>query len=254
MEERKSFTFFRSYYDALRSIDDPQIHKDLLMAICAYSLDGELIPLQGIAAALFSLVKPTLDASAKKAAAGSVGGLSRPSEGTSKSEAPKKQTGSKRQANAKQTGSRPEASKKQTSSEEEEDIGEGYIPPTPLTGSIPQPASGKLKFAEFVYMTQVEYDSLVAKHGKPTTNELISILDNYKGSSGKKYKSDYRAILSWVEDKWRESQTKAKKGTVYASSNPVRPEDFADMDRMIAEMKEHPELYPLPPWEQGGDV
>lgn len=245
MEERKSFTFFRSYYDAMKAIDDPKVHSDLIMAICAYSLDGELIPLQGVAAALFFLVKPTLDVSAKKAKAGSVGGLSRPSDGASKGEATKKRTGSeseasckqsasKPQANRKQMTSKPEATKKRTASEEEEDIGRGYIPPTPLTGSVPPPASQKVKFAEFVYMTQAEFDSLVAKHGKPATNELISILDNYKGSSGRKYKSDYRAILSWVEDKWREMQAKGKKGVVYASSTPVA--DTGDMDRMLEEL------------------
>ena len=70
MEERKSFTFFRSYYDAMQNIDDPKVKADVFMAICAYALDGEVIPLQGIAAALFSLVKPNLDVSAKKAKAG----------------------------------------------------------------------------------------------------------------------------------------------------------------------------------------
>lgn len=236
MDERKSFTFFRSYYDAMKAIDDPKVHSDLIMAICAYSLDGELIPLQGVAAALFSLVKPTLDVSAKKAKAGSVGGLSRPSDGASKGEAPKKQTGSKPEAKLKQTASKPEAPKKQTGSEEEEDIGRGYIPPTPLTGSTPLPKEQKVKFAEFVALYQKEYDSLVAKHGKPTTNELIQILDNYKGSTGKKYQSDYRAILSWVEDKWRESQAKGRKGVVYASSNV--PVDTSDMDRMLSSMSE----------------
>lgn len=236
MDERKSFTFFRSYYDAMKAIDDPKVHSDLIMAICAYSLDGELIPLQGVAAALFSLVKPTLDVSAKKAKAGSVGGLSRPSDGASKGEAPKKQTGSKPEAKRKQTTSKPEAPKKQTGSEEEGDIGRGYIPPTPLTGSTPPSQDQKVKFAEFVALYQKEYDSLVAKHGKPTTNELIQILDNYKGSTGKKYQSDYRAILSWVEDKWRESQAKGRKGVVYAASNA--PVDTSDMDRMLSSMSE----------------
>ena len=33
------------------------------------------------------------------------------------------------------------------------------------------------------------------------TDELIRVLDNYKGSSGKKYKSDYRAILTWTVER-----------------------------------------------------
>lgn len=241
MEERKSFTFFRSYYEAMQSIDDPVVKSDVFMAICAYALDGEVIPLQGIAAALFSLVKPNLDVSAKKAKAGSVGGLSRPSDCASKSEATKKQAASKRQAKPKQTASKAEASGKQTPSEGEGDKGEGiYITPTPLTGSTPPAKEKKLKFAEFVSLYQKEFDSLVAKHGETTTNELISILDNYKGSTGKKYQSDYRAILSWVEDKWRESQAKGKKPSTQmaAGASYEHTPNTADMDRMLAALSE----------------
>ena len=56
----------------------------------------------------------------------------------------------------------------------------------------------KMQFAEFVSMTNVEYQTLVTEHGEEATREFVKILDNYKGSSGKKYKSDYRAILTWV--------------------------------------------------------
>jgi hypothetical protein len=56
----------------------------------------------------------------------------------------------------------------------------------------------KIKFAEFVSMTEKEYDKLYSEYGEKTVREMIDILDNYKGSKGAKYKSDYRAILSWV--------------------------------------------------------
>lgn len=59
----------------------------------------------------------------------------------------------------------------------------------------------KKKYADFVSLTEVEYKKLVSEHGISNTKIFISILDNYKGSSGKKYKDDYRAILSWVIDK-----------------------------------------------------
>lgn len=58
-----------------------------------------------------------------------------------------------------------------------------------------------IPFAEFVKMKQSEYDKLVSEHGKTLTNKMIEVLDNYKGANGKKYKSDYRAILNWVRDK-----------------------------------------------------
>ena len=58
--------------------------------------------------------------------------------------------------------------------------------------------SEKTKYADFVKMKPEEYDTLCAKVGKPAADKCIEILDNYKGSKGKTYKDDYRAILSWV--------------------------------------------------------
>lgn len=68
----------------------------------------------------------------------------------------------------------------------------------------------KKQFGEFVTMTNVEYEKLVSTYGEKFTKSCIEILDNYKGSSGKKYKSDYRAILSWVVDKVQNNKPKNK--------------------------------------------
>lgn len=56
----------------------------------------------------------------------------------------------------------------------------------------------KIKFAEFVSLSQEEYDKLLSSHGEEKTKRMIEILDNYKGANNKKYASDYRAILNWV--------------------------------------------------------
>lgn len=69
----------------------------------------------------------------------------------------------------------------------------------------------KIEFAEFVYLTQSEYDKLIEKHGIDRVNRMIEILDNYKGQSEKnkkKYTSDYRAILSWVVNRVIEDESK----------------------------------------------
>jgi hypothetical protein len=63
-------------------------------------------------------------------------------------------------------------------------------------------------FGEFVEMSEDEYQSLLDKYGEPTATKCIQELDNYKGSTGKKYKSDYRAILSWVADRVSERDRK----------------------------------------------
>ena len=68
----------------------------------------------------------------------------------------------------------------------------------------------KHNFAEFVSMTNDEYSSLIEKlGGKEPVQRCIEILDNYKGSTGKKYKSDYRAILSWVIEKYQEGRRRS---------------------------------------------
>jgi hypothetical protein len=59
----------------------------------------------------------------------------------------------------------------------------------------------KSKYASFVSMTKKEYETLISNHGEKNTLLLIEILNNYKGANGKKYKSDYLAVLNWVVDK-----------------------------------------------------
>ena len=57
----------------------------------------------------------------------------------------------------------------------------------------------KIQYADFVFMTNDEYTSLMTRLGsEEAVKRCIDILDNYKGSKGAKYDSDYRAILSWV--------------------------------------------------------
>lgn len=93
--------------------------------------------------------------------------------------------------------------------EEDKDIVTPHVPPT----------EPKVQWAEYVSMTNAEHQKLLDTHGPVDTARLIEILDNYKGSSGKKYKSDYRAILSWVEDRLEEEKKRQP-----SSSNP-----FLDM-------------------------
>jgi len=75
----------------------------------------------------------------------------------------------------------------------------------------------KIKFADTVFLLKNEYDKLIKDHGNDNTNLFISVLDNYKGSNGKKYKSDYKAILSWVIDKTKK-ENKYKSKTIPLSA------------------------------------
>ena len=56
----------------------------------------------------------------------------------------------------------------------------------------------KNEYAEFVLMLPDEYEKLIKEYGKINTKKFIEKLNCYKGANGKKYKSDYLAILNWV--------------------------------------------------------
>lgn len=107
---------------------------------------------------------------------------------------------------------------------EEENPGEKPPPPAP---SKKKPDKPKIKYAEFVSLTEDEYENLMNRCGVDGAKRLVEILDNYKGSKGKKYASDYRAILNWVIDRYNEEQ--AKKGGKAAPSE----KDYEDGDDFI---------------------
>jgi len=61
--------------------------------------------------------------------------------------------------------------------------------------------SEKRLFLEDVRLTEGEYQKLVTKHGREPTEKAIELLNNYKKAKGKKYSSDYHAILNWAMEK-----------------------------------------------------
>jgi hypothetical protein len=186
VDARISFTFFRSFYDAVKELSDPADRDAVLMAVCGYALDGDIPELTGVPAALFALIRPNLDSSRKKASGGQSGG----------------------KANAKQIGSKQEAKREQMRRDRELGIRDREGESTP---PLPPKGESKVQWAEHVFMTNAQHDKLLATHGTADTARLIEILDNYKGSTGKKYKDDYRAILSWCVDRLREEHGKKQK-------------------------------------------
>ena len=65
--KREQFTWYRSYYEALRTLPakDFQI---AVLAICSYALDEEVPDLSGVPNSVFTLIRPTLDSGRNKAA------------------------------------------------------------------------------------------------------------------------------------------------------------------------------------------
>lgn len=98
---RKQFTFYESYYEAITALPK-KVQTDVVLAICAYALRDEEPKLTGTAAAVFSLIRPTLDAAQRKAENGRRGG---------------KQSASKAEAKGKQS-----ASEKEDEKEDEKEV------------------------------------------------------------------------------------------------------------------------------------
>ncbi len=68
---------------------------------------------------------------------------------------------------------------------------------------------------EYVQITQKEYDSLATNPdvGKEMLEEMLDILESYKGSTGKTYFSDYHVLKKggWVRKKYQEEKTNIKR-------------------------------------------
>lgn len=56
----------------------------------------------------------------------------------------------------------------------------------------------KKKFLDSVYMTDIEHDKLYAKYSKSVVDDYMTRLNLYIQGKGKRYKSHYAVILSWM--------------------------------------------------------
>lgn len=64
----------------------------------------------------------------------------------------------------------------------------------------------KRQVAPFVFVTDEELKKVEEKYGsKESVDWAIEKLNNYKGSNGKKYKSDYHVLIGWVYDEWEKN-------------------------------------------------
>ena len=160
--ERNTFKFFRSYRDSARAIASVSVEDaySFLMAVMDYALDGASPDSTGTTAAMFLLVKPTLDASIKRQEAGAKGGssskqtgtaedfdestepepASKPQANASKPQAPVKQTESTNQANVKHPESTQQAEPKQPESTQQP-----AETKTDFSASKPEPEVGSRK-------------------------------------------------------------------------------------------------------------
>ena len=209
--ERKQFTWYRSYYDALKELPAEEF-RDIVLAVCAYALDGEEPELSGVARAIFTLIRPTLEVGRSKAenrsraeqtvlSAEQTG--NRPEQTKNKPE----QTQNKR----KQTDNKPEQTRKEKEKErEKESENDSYCSPPPPSGP-----------KRFVPPTLAEVQSYVAERQSPVDPQ--GFIDFYASKGwmvGKTPMKDWKAACRNAETWERWSRTEAssppKKGLAQA--------------------------------------
>ena len=127
--KRDQFTFYRSYYEALKHLPKRD-RADVLMAVIGYALDEEIPKLSGVPLSVFTLIRPTLDSGRNKA-----------KNRLNKQKTNQEQTGTKQEQNGKEGESEREVEKELEREVESECEGEGEndssLPPTPLPRSGP---------------------------------------------------------------------------------------------------------------------
>lgn len=211
--ERKQFTWYRSYYDALKELPAEEF-RDIVLAVCAYALDGEETELSGVARAIFTLIRPTLEVGRSKAenrsrteqtsiSAEQTG--NRPEQTKNKPE----QTQNKR----KQTGNKPEQTRKEKEKEKErekESENDSYCSPPPPSGP-----------KRFVPPTLAEVQSYVAQRQSPVDPQ--GFIDFYASKGwmvGKTPMKDWKAACRNAEtwERWSGTEASAppKKGLAQA--------------------------------------
>ncbi len=99
---RDSFIFYRSFFQSTKRLTKED-KAELFEAICSYALDGESIEMSAVPDAIFSVIKPNLDANRRKWENGC-----KEKKKTSKTEATEERKISKSEANQKQSRSKVE--------------------------------------------------------------------------------------------------------------------------------------------------
>lgn len=84
----------------------------------------------------------------------------------------------------------------------------------------------KINYAAYVSMIPSEYQKLIDKLGEQKTLDMIESLDLWKGSKGKKTKSDYLTILSWVKRDQKKDQSEIKQKSSIAQQYANSTEEY----------------------------
>jgi hypothetical protein len=214
---RDQFTFSRTFWEAISPLPKT-VQVEAIMAMCAYALDDvEPDGLSPMAAALFMLVRPSLDASAKMSA----GGKKRAKRPQPAAEAP-----------APQAEPREEPAQKEVLSEKKD------------TAPAKHPAPPKKARAPYgwVKLTDAEYERLCRDLGEAEATYWIRLVDEMAQSTYNKngWKDWNLTVRRAAREKWGLRRTADKASARNAQyqthdSTSVSPIAQAAIEAMLQE-------------------
>ena len=163
---RDSFIFYRSFFEATKTLTTEQA-ADLYYAICSYALDRKELELDNVQKALFSLIKPQLDANHKRWENGLKG------------------------ANSGKKGGRPKTPKKPQRNPKK-------TPNVNVNVNVNDNVNENIyrKFAH-LQINFNDYEKLINEYDKQQVNDILDQIENYKGNT--KYKNLYLTAKNWLK-------------------------------------------------------
>lgn len=207
---KDGFVFYRSFAEAMSELD-AQTKADVLDILCAYALDGIEPASKGIAAALFKLMKPQIDANNRRYENGKKGGRPKTTTEPEENQTETKNNQSETKAEPVQRSAEPKEKDKVKEKDKDKDK--------------EKVKDIKHKHGEYkhVLLTDDQYNRLLDEFGF-YTDDAIRIVDEYCQTSGKRY-NDYNLVIR----KWGIEEAKKRK----KKEDRASPYNMDELERLL---------------------
>lgn len=204
---RESIVFYKSFYDAIKGLDY-ETQSKIYNAIFTYQFDGIESELEGVEKAVFTLIKPQLDANNTKYENGCRGG--RP-KNQNKTEIKPKQ-------NLNETKLEPNDN---VNDNENDNVNENniYTLSEAKASSSGTAKASKHKYGEFRHVLLKDEELQALKRDFANWEELIKYLDEYIEMKGYRAKSHYLCIRKWVVDAVKKNSKQEPLKNTYHSND-----------------------------------
>ena len=216
---RDSFVFYRSFYESIRELPI-ETQAQVYSAVFEYALNHNEVELNGVQKAIFSLIKPQLDANQNKYENGCKGGRPKKENQTEIKIKPNK--------NLNETKPKPNVNDNDNDNDNVNDI---YTLSEVKTSSSGIAKASKHKYGEYKNVLLKDEELQALKDSYTNWEALIKYLDEYIEMKGYKAKSHYLAIKRWVVNAVKERQVK---GTNELKNTIKQDTQFGDLNKFYA--------------------